>query len=37
MLLVSIGYLWKQLYYKKKFFKNESMEDIEYCVRQDDS
>jgi hypothetical protein len=28
VLLVSIGYLWKQLDYKKKVFKNESMEDM---------
>jgi hypothetical protein len=25
VLLLSIGYLWKQLDYKKKVFKNESM------------
>jgi hypothetical protein len=36
VLLVSIGYVWKQLDHKK-FFKNESMEDMKYCVRQDDS
>jgi hypothetical protein len=34
VLLVSIGYLWKQLDYKKKVFKNESMEDMKCCVRQ---
>jgi hypothetical protein len=28
VLLLSIGYVWKQLDYKKKVFKNESMEDI---------
>jgi hypothetical protein len=28
VLLLSIGYLWKQLDHKKKIFKNESMEDI---------
>jgi hypothetical protein len=28
VLLVSIGYLWKQLDYKKKVFKNESMKDM---------
>jgi hypothetical protein len=27
-LLLSIGYLWKQLDHKKKVFKNESMEDM---------
>jgi hypothetical protein len=37
VLLVSIGYLWKQLDHKKKFFKNESMKDMKYCVRQDGS
>jgi hypothetical protein len=26
VLLLSIGYLWKQLDHKKKVFKNESME-----------
>jgi hypothetical protein len=35
VLLISIGYLWKQLDHKKKFFKNECMEDIMCCVRQD--
>jgi hypothetical protein len=28
VLLLSIGYLWKQLDYKKKVFKNESMENM---------
>jgi hypothetical protein len=28
VLLLSIEYLWKQLDHKKKFFKNESMEDM---------
>jgi hypothetical protein len=28
VLLLSIEYLWKQLYQKKKIFKNESMEDM---------
>jgi hypothetical protein len=28
VLLLSIGYLWKQLNHKKKVFKNESMENI---------
>jgi hypothetical protein len=28
VLLLSIGYLWKQLDHKKNVFKNESMEDI---------
>jgi hypothetical protein len=28
VLLLCIGYLWKQLDHKKKDFKNESMEDI---------
>jgi hypothetical protein len=37
VLPVSIGYLWKQLDHKKKFFKNESMEDMKCCVRQDGS
>jgi hypothetical protein len=37
VLLVSIGYIWKQLDHKKKFLKNESMEDMECCVRQDGS
>jgi hypothetical protein len=36
VLLVSIGYLWKQLDHKK-FFKNESMGDMKCCVRQDGS
>jgi hypothetical protein len=33
MLLVSIEYLWKQLDHKKKFLKNDSMEDMKCCVR----
>jgi hypothetical protein len=33
VLLVSIRYLWKQLDHKKKFFKNESIEDTKCCVR----
>ncbi len=37
VLLLSIGYLWKQLDHKKKVFKNESMEDMKCCVRQDGS
>jgi hypothetical protein len=37
VLLLSIGYLWKQLDHKKKVFKNESMEDMKWCVRQDGS
>jgi hypothetical protein len=37
VLLVIIGYPWKQLDHKKKFFKNESMEDLKCCVRQDGS
>jgi hypothetical protein len=28
VLLLSIGYLWKQLDHKKKIFKNESIEDM---------
>jgi hypothetical protein len=28
VLLLSIGYLWKQLDYKKNVFKNESMKDM---------
>jgi hypothetical protein len=28
VLLLSIGYLWKQLDHKKTVFKNESMEDM---------
>jgi hypothetical protein len=37
MLHLSIGYLWKQLDHNEKFFKNKSIEDMKYCVRQDDS
>jgi hypothetical protein len=33
VLLLSIGYLWKQLDHKKNIFKNESMEDMNCCVR----
>jgi hypothetical protein len=36
VLLLSIGYLWKQLD-NKKIFKNESMKDMKWCVRQDGS
>jgi hypothetical protein len=28
VLILSIGYLWKQLDHKNKVFKNESMEDM---------
>jgi hypothetical protein len=28
VLLLSVGYLWKQLDHKKNVFKNESMEDM---------
>jgi hypothetical protein len=28
VLLLSIGYLWKQLNHKKKVYKNESMKDM---------
>jgi hypothetical protein len=37
VLLLSIGFLWKQLHHKKKVFKNESMEDMKWCVRYDGS
>jgi hypothetical protein len=37
VLLISIGYLCKQLNHKKKVFKNESMKDMMWCVRQDGS
>jgi hypothetical protein len=37
VLLVDIRYLWKQLDHKKKNFKNESMKDMKYCVRQNGS
>jgi hypothetical protein len=37
VLLLSIGYLWKQPDHKKKVFKKEYMEDMKWCVRQDDS
>jgi hypothetical protein len=37
VLLVSIGHLWKQLDHKKEVFKNKSMEDMKYYVRQDGS
>jgi hypothetical protein len=36
VLLLSIGYLWKQLDHKK-VFKNEFMEDMKWCVIEDDS
>jgi hypothetical protein len=37
VLLLSIAYIWKQLYHKKKIFNNEFMEDMKWCVRQDGS
>jgi hypothetical protein len=37
VLLLSIGYLWRKLDHKKKVFKNESMEDMKWCVRHDGS
>jgi hypothetical protein len=37
VLSLSNGYPWKQLDHKKKFSKNESMEDMKCCVRQDSS
>jgi hypothetical protein len=37
VLLLSSEYLWKQLDHKKKVFKNEYMEDMKCCVRQDGS
>jgi hypothetical protein len=37
VLLLSIGYLWKQLDHKKKLFKNDFMKDMEWCVRHDGS
>jgi hypothetical protein len=37
VLLLSIGYLWKQLDHKKKIFMNESMKDMKWCVRHDGS
>jgi hypothetical protein len=37
VLLLSIGYPWKQLDHKNKVFKNESMEDMKLCVRHDGS
>jgi hypothetical protein len=37
VLLLSIGYLWKQLDHKKKVFKNESMKDMKRRVRHDGS
>jgi hypothetical protein len=37
VLLLSIGYLWKQIDHKKKIFKNESIEDMKWCVRHDGS
>jgi hypothetical protein len=37
VLLLSIKYLWKQLDYKKKIFKNEFMKDMKWCVRHNDS
>jgi hypothetical protein len=35
VLLLSIGYLWKQLDHDKKIFKNKSMEDIKWYVIED--
>jgi hypothetical protein len=37
VLLLSIGYPWKQLDHKKKVFKDESMEDMKWCVKHDGS
>jgi hypothetical protein len=37
VLLLSIEYLWKQPHHKKKFFKNDSMEDMKCCMRQNGS
>jgi hypothetical protein len=37
VLLLSVGYLWKELDHKKKVFKNGSMEDMKWCVRHDGS
>jgi hypothetical protein len=37
VLLLSIEYIWKQLGHKKKIFQNETMEDMKWCMRQDDS
>jgi hypothetical protein len=37
VILLSIGYLWKQLDHNKKVFNNESMEDIKWCVKHDGS
>jgi hypothetical protein len=37
VLSLSNGYPWKQLDHKKKFSKNEPMEDMKCCVRQDSS
>jgi hypothetical protein len=37
VLVLNIGYLWKQLEHKKKVFKNESMEDMKWYVRHDGS
>jgi hypothetical protein len=36
VLLLSIGYLWNQLDHKK-IFKNDSMQDMKWCVRHDGS
>jgi hypothetical protein len=33
VILLSVEYIWKQLDYKKKVFKNDSMEDMKCCVR----
>jgi hypothetical protein len=37
VLLLSIGYTWRQLDHKKKVFKNESIEDMKWYVRYDGS
>jgi hypothetical protein len=37
VLLLSIKYLWKQLEHKKKVFKKESMKDMKWCLRHDNS
>jgi hypothetical protein len=37
VLVLSNWYLWKLLYHKKKIFKNESMEDMKWRVKHDDS
>jgi hypothetical protein len=37
VLHLNIEYLWKQFHHKKKVFKNESIKDMELCVRYDGS